>query len=484
MQLATQLTTPLTTPSTSPSTSQSTAQKGLRNRIASFPLAVRLAVVATLVLAAALLMGGLAFRNALQTQQRDEISEAAKQRVATLVQTIESGTIPARLPSARDSPLFAQIVNPAGHVVASTTNVDDMLVMINLDEWKPTTTLKSGSAQVDKAKCRVFVRAVETPNGRYGVIVASPLRASEQAMQTLMNQLVAFTPAMVLLAGLLFWALARRALRPVETMRSEVDSVSANDLHRRLSVPVANDEVGRLARTMNSLLGRLEESNLRQQRFVSDASHELRSPLASIRTKLEVGLRNPEKADWANLGRSVLSDSARMERLTTNLLFLAKSDNAPSAPFSDVDLDDIVLEEVATLRMRTEVVLSTAGVSGGRILGDPDQIRRVVINLLDNAVRYASSTVACVVKMTEAGVVLEIADDGPGIPTDQRSRIFERFTRVDEDRSRQRGGTGLGLAIVADILRAHSASIEVIEVSPHGTVMRVQFPPSPGSPPV
>jgi signal transduction histidine kinase len=445
----------------------------------SLPLAVRLAALATLILGIALLAGGLAFRNALRTQQRNEISEAARQRVSTLVQTVESGTIPTRLPSARDSPLFAQVVNPAGKVVGSTTNVDDMLVMVNLKSWNPTTTLTSGTGEVDKAKCLVFVRGVKTATGQYTVIVASPLRASEQTMQTLMNQLVAITPAVVALSALLFWLLARRALRPVETLRSEVDSVSATELHRRVSAPAANDEVGRLARTMNSLLGRLEESSVRQTRFVSDASHELRSPLAGIRTKMEVALRNPDRTDWPALARSVLNDSSRMERLTTNLLFLAKSANAPVVPFADVDLDDLVLEEVATLRMRSSIAFSTTGVSGGRVYGDADQLRRVVINLLDNAARYAQSSVACVVKMTETGVQLDIADDGPGIPVDQRDRIFERFARVDEDRSRERGGAGLGLAIVADILRTHMASVAVIAAEPHGAIMRVRFPSPP-----
>jgi len=445
-------------------------------RLRSLPLAVRLASVATLILGVALLAGGAAFRSALRTQQRNEISEAARQRIAILTQMVESGTIPERLPSARDSPLFAQIVSPAGLVIASTTNVDDMQVMVDLAQWKPSPDLQEGTEMVDRAECRIFVLGVDTATGRFGVVVASPLRASEENMQTLTNQMVAIAPAVLVFSALLFWLLARRALKPVETLRAEVDAISATELHRRVSMPAANDEVGRLARTMNSLLGRLDEANIRQARFVSDASHELRSPLAGIRTKVEVGLRNPDQTDWVPLARGVLNDSARMERLTTNLLFLARSEGAPSAPFTDVDLDDLVMEEVATLRMRTEVTISTGGVSGGRVSGEPDQLRRVVINLLDNAVRYARSTVKCIVKQTDGGVVIEIHDDGPGIPRDQRDRIFERFTRIDEDRSREQGGAGLGLAIVADIVRVHNATIVVSDAQPHGTVMRIEFP--------
>ncbi len=446
------------------------------NHLNSLPLAVRLAALATVILALALFVGGVAFRNALRTQQSNEIAEAARQRVDTLVQLVEAGTVPARLPSARDSPLFAQIVNPAGMVIAATTNVDDMKAMVNLAAWKPEPSLISGRAQIDKASCRVFVQGVDTATGRFGVIVAAPLRASEETMQALLNQMIAIAPLVLAFSALLFWLLARRALRPVETLRSEVDAISASELHRRVSAPAANDEIGRLARTMNSLLARIDESNVRQTRFVSDASHELRSPLAALRTKVEVGLRNPDKTDWPAVARGVLNDSSRMERLTTNLLFLARSEGTPTPAFTDVDLDDIVLDEIATLRMRTDIVLSTAGVSGGRVSGDADELRRVVINLLDNAVRFAQTTVACVVKMTEEGVILEVRDDGPGIPPGQRERIFERFTRVDEDRSRERGGAGLGLAIVADILRAHRATVSVLDAEPHGAVMRVQFP--------
>jgi signal transduction histidine kinase len=448
----------------------------MKHRITSLPLAVRLAFVATFVLGMSLLVGGLAFRDTLMREQRGEIDEAARERISTLTQTIASGTIPVRLPSERDSPLFAQIVSPDGHVVASTTNVDDMLAMVNLTVWKPTPTILIGSASVDKANCRVFVRGVDTPQGRYGVIVAAPLRATTQAVRALTNQMVAISPLVMLLSAGLFWLLARRALKPVDTLRTEVDAISGSAVHQRVSAPVADDEVGRLARTMNALLGRVEDANVRQTQFVSDASHELRSPLAGIRTRMEVGLRSPETTDWPSVARGVLSDSSRMERLTTDLLYLARGEVTPPLTRANVDLDDLVLEEAATLRMRTNIVISTSEVSGGRVRGDADQLRRVVINLLDNAVRYATSSVSCAIRSEGGDVVFEVRDDGHGIPTDQRTRIFERFTRIEEDRSRPRGGSGLGLAIVADILRAHSASVEVLDAPPHGTLMRVSFP--------
>jgi signal transduction histidine kinase len=445
-------------------------------RFASLPLAWRLTVTATAVLAVALFIGGLGFRDALHREQQQEINRAANERVFTLVQVVQSGSIPTHLSSARDSQLFAQIIDPTGHVVAATNNVDDMQSMVNLTEWKPTLATTIGKAAVDKAACVIYVRGVDTSTGRYGVIVAAPTRQATQALSALTRQMIAIAPIVVLFAAALFWLLARRALRPVDTLRTEVDAISGTDLHRRVSAPAADDEVGRLAKTMNSLLGRLESANDRQTRFVSDASHELRSPLAGIRTKMEVALRNPERTDWPVVARAVLNDSSRMERLTGDLLFLAKNDGTPTNLFSEVDLDDLVLEEVATQRMRTSIPISTTGVSGGRVCGDVDQLRRVIINLLDNAVRFAESSIICRVIDSAQGVVLQISDDGPGIALDQRDRIFERFTRIDEDRSRDRGGAGLGLAIVADIVRAHSASIDVLAAKPHGTIMNVTFP--------
>jgi signal transduction histidine kinase len=247
-----------------------------------------------------------------------------------------------------------------------------------------------------------------------------------------------------------------------------------------VSAPATLDEVGRLGRTMNRLLDRIQRFHDRQGRFVSDASHELRTPLAASRTRLEVGLLRPADTDWPNTARSLLKENARMARLVDDLLLLARTGESAPEPFRTVDLDEIVLEAAATARLRSSIKISVNEVSAGRLLGNPDQLRRVVTNLLDNALRYAETEVCVTLGTlnTDNGeqIVLRVIDDGPGIAEADRLRIFERFSRLDDDRSRGSGGSGLGLSIVAELVSAHSGTVTADGVAPHGTVITVQLP--------
>ena len=222
------------------------------------------------------------------------------------------------------------------------------------------------------------------------------------------------------------------------------------------------DEVGRLARTMNRLLDRLQLSHDRQTRFVSDASHELRSPLATVRTRLEVALRAPDKADWTGVAEASLRQTTRMERLVDDLLMLARTDTQRVVDPVVVDLDEIIREEVGYLRSTSSIALDTSRVSGGRVLGQPDDLRRVIVNLTTNAIRFATTAVWVSLVPTEDSVLLTIDDDGPGVPPDQSERIFDRFTQLEESRVRGgRSGAGLGLSIVADVVSRHGGSIAV-----------------------
>jgi signal transduction histidine kinase len=263
--------------------------------------------------------------------------------------------------------------------------------------------------------------------------------------------------------GITTWVVSGKALEPVEAIRLEVEGISANELHRRVPEPRTEDEIGRLARTMNAMLDRLDGAADRQRRFVADASHEFRSPLTAIRSRLEVDLAHPHDADWQATEREVLDDTIRLQHLVHDLLALAASDAMArdSSAHEPVDLDEIVLSESRRLRSRTAHRVDTAEVSGAQLLGDAEALRRAVRNLLENAARHARSAVAVTLEESESSVTLTIADDGPGIPPDQRGRIFERFTRLDDGRSRDAGGTGLGLAITHDIVVLHGGTIRV-----------------------
>jgi signal transduction histidine kinase len=264
----------------------------------------------------------------------------------------------------------------------------------------------------------------------------------------------------VLLVGAVTYVLAGRALRPVEDIRRRTATISGADLSARVPVPATGDEVALLAETMNEMLARLDASQRAQRAFVSDASHELRSPLATLRAEVEVAARHPEATDWASTAQDVRAETIRMQHLVDDLLTLAKADERGiRVRREEVDLDDLADAEVRRLRdlhgrqVRTEVTPM-------RVNGDRAQLARAVRNLADNAARHAVSAVTVRVGPGPAGTaVLEICDDGPGIPPEQRTRVFDRFVRLDEGRDRSVGGSGLGLAIVREIVTAHGGTV-------------------------
>ena len=260
---------------------------------------------------------------------------------------------------------------------------------------------------------------------------------------------------MVAVVALTTWFAVGRALAPVEAIRREVDAISAAQLHRRVPQPKADDEIGRLAATMNRMLERLESARNSQRRFVSDASHELRSPITTIRQHAEVALAHPDRVTAAELAEVVLAEQQRMQRLVEDLLLLARADEHVPLPRAAVDLDDLAFEEGHRLRSATSKRVDTSGVNAVRVQGDADALRRMVRNVGENAVRHASSRVD--VTLVERGeeVVLTIDDDGPGIPATERARVLQRFVRLDDARSRDEGGSGLGLSIVDEVVRAH-----------------------------
>ncbi len=285
------------------------------------------------------------------------------------------------------------------------------------------------------------------------LVAAGPGGTIEQSIRTLTATLWWTLPALVILVAGMAWLVTGRALRPVETIRAEVTAITHSSLDQRVSEPRARDEVGRLARTMNQMLDRLQDSSNRQQQFVSDASHELRSPVAAIRATGEVALAHPEHADWEAVVRRMLTEDDRMEQIVGTLLEVARGEEAP-LPQTLVDLDDVVLEEVTRARSRGGHIVAD-GVSAGRVRGSQEQLTRVVRNLLDNATRHASETVRIGLTTGEDTVTLIVEDDGPGIDAGDRDAVFERFTRLDEGRGRDAGGLGLGLAMVRSITERH-----------------------------
>jgi signal transduction histidine kinase len=299
--------------------------------------------------------------------------------------------------------------------------------------------------------------------GTYTVYVAASLEPVAESTRNLAGLLFLGLPALLLLVGVTTWVVTGRALHPVEAIRREVEAIGADRLDRRVPETGAADEIGRLAHTMNAMLARLEDATNRQRRFVADASHELRTPLTDMRGRLEVDLAHPDAADWQDTEREVLDDAIALQRLVDDLLVLAAADaSASDSPaWQPVDLDEIVLREARRLRSRTSHDVDTRGVSGAQLVGNADDLGRAVRNLLDNADRHARSTVTVGLGEGEDAITLTVADDGPGIPDDRKEWIFERFTRLDDARTRDTGGTGLGLAITHEVVTAHGGTITV-----------------------
>ena len=314
---------------------------------------------------------------------------------------------------------------------------------------------------------------IETPSGSLVLNVASPLDGISRTVHRIAKALLVAVPSLVGLVGIIAWFMTGQALRPVSSITNRVKEITGSTLHERVPEPRADDEIGELARTMNAMLDRLEGSASRQRRFMSDASHELRSPVASIKTQLETALIAGDGTDWDGVARTVLAEDERLESLVGNMLAMARLEEGVRGPQMEVDLDEVVFDQTSR---PADVSVDRSRVGAGRVVGVPTELGSVVRNLFDNAVRHADSQVA--VSLTTIGpwVRLAVDDDGPGVAAEDRARVFERFTRLQEGRARDSGGSGLGLALCKRIVESHGGRIFVETSELGGASFVVELP--------
>ncbi|MFF5936733.1 sensor histidine kinase [Streptomyces sp. NPDC012508] len=328
-----------------------------------------------------------------------------------------------------------------------------------------------GSATVDGESGDYRFTRVEVTDRRDETVLVfagASLGAQRDAVGTAATAMLAGLPLLLGVVAGVTWLVTRRALRPVESIRREMAEITASqDLSRRVPEPATHDEVARLARTTNETLTALESSVERQRRFVADASHELRSPLASLRTQLEVGAAHPELLDVPG----AVEDTVRLQNLAADLLLLARLDAGERLAGAPVDLAALAAEEARGRRGVTVAVTESVEVAGSR-----GQLGRVLANLLDNAQRHARAEVTVTVRREGDRAVLEVADDGPGVPEADRERIFERFVRLDDARGRDEGGAGLGLAIARDVAVRHGGTLAVREAPAGGALFELRLP--------
>lgn len=334
-----------------------------------------------------------------------------------------------------------------------------------------------GTATVDGTTADYRFAAVEatTPDGvTLTVYAGAPLAAEQEAVNTVRGAMLTGLPLLLVVVAGVTWLVTRRALRPVEGIRREMAAITASeDLARRVPEPGSRDEIAALARTTNETLTVLEASVERQRRFVADASHELRSPIASLRTQLEVAEAHPELLDLPG----AVADTVRLQVLAADLLLLARLDAGEKPGSATVELGALVREEVSQ-RTGDRIAVSVEVPQGGafEVNGSRGQLSRVIGNLLDNAQRHAEGSVAVSVAADGRGVRVEVRDDGAGVPEDERERIFERFVRLGDARSRDDGGAGLGLAIARDVASRHGGTLTVDRAAEGGAAFRLWLP--------
>ncbi len=403
------------------------------------------------------------------TEASDNLARA---RVDDLLALAEAGELPRDLRTIGDDGV-AQVVAENGRVLAGSLNItgEPAVATFAASEDDPQVREVEAPDDDETETYRLWGASRETTAGRTTAYVGDSLESVDEATRTLRRLLWIWVPVVVALLGLVTWVVVGRVLARLDRIRAEVDQITDDRLDARVDGGEAQDEVGRLAATMNAMLERLEQSARRQREFVADVSHDLLSPLAAQRASLEVAFADPASVDTEAL-RGALAATDEMERLVRDLLTLASGADGLRVEGTPLDLDTIVLEEAARARA-AGVDVVTREVSAAPVVGDAESLRRVVRNLLDNAARHGAGQVVLRAGVVGDEVVVEVVDDGVGVDPAERERVFDRFYRADRARSRG-GGTGLGLPIARAIARAHGGDVTLAEGTP--TRFRLTLP--------
>lgn len=453
------------------------------------PIRLRLAALfalATLVLVA---VGGFVFVASLRDGLETSLDTALRARADPLVQRVRraSGGIdfedPQRGSLLRPRDSVAQVLDPAGRVGDSSDAVGARSLVSPARRLRARSGPRFGIVTVDHERYRTLAAPASRPDGTWTVVVASSLSSVDSAVSRVETGLVVGGIVAVLLAGFGGWLLATAALRPVERMRRDAAQISEHDVASRLAVPETRDEIAALARTMNELLARLQGALVREQAFVADAGHELRTPLAVLRTELELA-GNPNRTP-DDLRDSILhaaSETDRVVRLAEELLFLARNDH--QAGVLRRELEPVValvtrsVELVASRAADARVAIEVHGDPSLAVPLDAELFRRAIDNLLDNALRFAppGSSVTLDIGTEGHELVVRVADRGPGFPPEFLPHAFERFRRADDARSRADGGSGLGLAIVLSVTEAHRGTVTAANRPGGGAEVMIRLP--------
>jgi signal transduction histidine kinase len=444
-------------------------------------LRARLTLATSAGLAVALALAAVLLVNALRVSLIRGLDLSARQGAVEVAALIDQDRLPSPVPVAPGT-LTVQVLDAQGRIINVSPGADRLVPM--LPPAQARAALRTGQARTVSGPplgLPSLLRVVAVgAAGHHMVIAAISYTEASDSLATLAKVLAIGTPLLFGLLALATWLLTGYTLRPIAALRRGAAEVTGTGVPRALPVPPARDEVRSLAVTLNDMLSRLAEAQQRQRDLVSDTAHELRSPIASIRAQLEVALDHPDGLDWAETARDVHADTLRLARLTEDLLLLARLDGQPlrRKPTDLAAVCESVAARYATARVPVRAEATVPCV----VAGDPDALARLLVNLLDNAVRHAASRV-CVSVLRDGGwAVLTVTDDGPGIPPEDAERVFGRFARLDDARARTgEDGAGLGLANVRSTAEAHGGTVSLGDARP-GLRAVVRLPLAPSTP--
>jgi signal transduction histidine kinase len=411
-------------------------------------------------------LGAVGFALLQRHQLENSVADAARQQAQDLVGQVASSTPSGALSTGEGDQSLVQVVDAQGRVIAFSPSVDGEQPIVSArPEIGTTQTLVTDALPIGEGNNFVVVaQGAQTPDGPVTILVAESLELVSESTGIVVGLLVVGYPlVLVAVGGTSYW-LVGRALAPVEQIRRRVAGIhGASKATERIPVPDTRDEISRLAETMNAMLDRLHVARQSQRQFIADASHELRSPLATIRAVHEIAALHPGVQEWDQAGSEVLGELDRVDRLVADMLLLARADERGiPLTLEEVDLDDLLHQEADRLR-RVSSVGITVHAPPVRALADRHQLARALRNLTDNAARHTASRIE--LRLSESGqlATIEVADDGPGIAPGDRDRIFDRFVRLDQSRARSQGGTGLGLPIAREIARSLGGTLELLD---------------------
>ncbi|WP_203914587.1 sensor histidine kinase [Rhizocola hellebori] len=410
-------------------------------------------------------VGGVLLLGILATTLQRSSDNDARQTARDVAELLDLGALSQPVPVA--GPPMVQVVDSAYRVRGASTNADALVPLLRPEEL---TRVQAGEVielgadrGAGSGPLRVIAEVAGPAGDRQVVIVAMPAGQARESVRVLQTTLLIAYPLLVSGMALLAWRVVGATLRPVEDLRAGAEAIVHSGRPVRLPVPDGNDEIHKLAVTLNHLLDQQEAARTRQRSFVADAAHELRSPLANLRVQLEVAQHHGEPAAPEDL----IADLDRLTRLVDDLLLLARADASPAAlTFTEIELDELARGVAGHYRAARVPVHVTATDSPQWTIGDPVALQRVLANLLDNAVLHAHGSVTVTVTGSGQQTLMIVADDGPGIPAQDRERVFGRFTRLDDARARDAGGSGLGLAIVRDLVSRHHGSVQLDDANP------------------